>query len=121
VSRVFQSFVFILVVLSAVAVAAPTEAQTVGECQVAIAELRETTLAVTSFTNANDQAGLVGKLNSAETKLEQEKLDDSVQALIQFQTKVITLNEQGKIDGGDARALVNGAGSVISCVSSLPR
>ena len=117
--RVLQSIGLILVVLSAVAVAAPAGAQTAGECQVIIADLGETTLAVTSFTNAKDQAGLVGKLDSAASKLEQGKLDDSVQALIQFQSRVITLSEQGKIDGGDARALVNGAGNAINCVSSL--
>lgn len=119
-ARVLRSFVFMVVVLSAV-IATPAQAQTVDECQAAIASLSAATVnAVFTARNADkDQAALLGKLDSAETKLEQGKFADSLQALTQFQAKVVSLNEQGKIDPADATTLLARVDNAISCVGSL--
>ena len=95
-------------------------AQTVEECQAEIQALRDATLAVDSFTNPDkDQAGLVGKLDSASAKLAQGKFEDAIRALTQFRDKVADLRDQGKIDLEDANALIAGANDAISCVESL--
>jgi hypothetical protein len=111
------------VVLSALLwiAAQPAHAQTVEECQADITELRAQTLS-TSFIGQNaakDQAGLVGKLDSASAKLDQGKLTDALANLQSFQAKVITLEGQGKISHTDASTLVMGADEAIACVQGL--
>src|SRR5215212_3951885 len=84
--HVLRSFVVVFVALSVLTLVAPARAQTASECQPQITALREATMSAT-FTGqhaAKDQAGLIGKLDSAATKLQQGKISDAVQALTQF-------------------------------------
>ena len=99
----------------------PAHAQTVDECQADIAELRAQTLS-TSFIGQNaakDQSGLVGKLDSASAKLSQGKFQDALANLQSFRTKVVTLEQQGKISPADATDLIAGADEAIACVQDL--
>ena len=113
-----RSFVLVFVALSVLTLVAPAGAQTASECQPQITALRETTLSAT-FTGQNaakDQAGLIGKLDSATAKVEQGKISDVVQVLTQFRDKVVTLQAQGKIDAGNAEILIAGADDAIICL-----
>jgi hypothetical protein len=116
--HVLRSFVLVIVALSVLTVVVPARAQTASECQPQITALRQATVSAT-FTGQNpakDQAGLIGKLDSATTKVEQGKIADAVQALTQFRDKVVTLQAQGKIDSGDAAVLIAGADDAIACL-----
>jgi hypothetical protein len=116
--HVLRSVVLVIVALSVFTQIAPTGAQTAVNCQPQITALREATMSAT-FTAQNpakDQAGLIGKLDSATTKVEQGKIADAVQALTQFRDKVVTLQAQGKIDSGDAAVLIAGADDAIACL-----
>jgi hypothetical protein len=101
--------------------AQPAQAQTVDECQADIAALRVQTQSAT-FTGQNavkDQAGLVGKLDSASAKLSQGKFTDALANLQSFRTRVVTLDQQGKISHTDALALIVSADEAIACVQGL--
>ena len=101
--------------------AQPAHAQTVDECQAEIAGLRAQTLS-TSFIGQNaakDQAGLVGKLDSANAKLSQDKFQDALANLQSFRAKVVALEQQGKISPTDASALIASAEEAIACVQGL--
>jgi hypothetical protein len=93
--------------------------ESVAECQAKIEALRVTTSHVTTFTNPNDQTGLLGKLDSASTKLAQGKFADALQALTQFRDKVATLQSQDKIGPEDADALIAAANDAIACIQAL--
>src|SRR5215203_5020569 len=111
------------IVLSALlwVAAQPAHAQTVDECQADIAVLRTQTQSATFVGQnaARDQAGLVGKLDSANAKLSQGKFQDALANLQSFRAKVVALDQQGKIDHEDALALIAGADKAISCVQDL--
>jgi hypothetical protein len=110
-----------LAALGAFSVAAPAQAQTVAECQDSIAQLAADT-STTTFIGRNadkDRTGLIGKLGTAAEKLDQGKPDDALQALAQFQAKVVSLNQQGKIAGDSASTLSNGVADAIACVQGL--
>ena len=101
--------------------AQPVHAQIVDECQTDIAALRAQTSS-TSFIGQNaakDQAGLVGKLDSASAKLSQGKFQDALANLQSFRTKVVALEQQGKISPTDASVLIASADEAISCVQGL--
>jgi hypothetical protein len=111
------------IVLSALlwVAAQPAYAQSVDECQADIAALRAQTLS-TTFAGQNaarDQAGLVGKLDSASAKLSQDKFQDALANLQSFRAKVVALEQQGKISPQDASALITGADEAIACVQGL--
>jgi hypothetical protein len=75
-----------------------------------------------TFTGQNavkDQAGLVGKLDSASAKLSQGKFTDALANLQSFRTRVVTLDQQGKISHTDALALIVSADEAIACVQGL--
>ena len=111
------------IVLSALlwVAAQPAHAQTVDECQADIGVLRTQTQSVTFVGQnaAKDQAGLVGKLDSANAKLSQGKFEDALANLQSFRAKVVALDQQGKIDHEDALALIAGADKAIACVQGL--
>jgi hypothetical protein len=99
----------------------PAHAQTAEECRADITELRAQTLS-TPFIGQNaakDQAGLVGKLDSASAKLSQDKFQDTLANLQGFRTKVVMLEQQGKISPTDASALIASADGAIACVQGL--
>jgi hypothetical protein len=96
----------------------PAHAQSVDECQADIAGLRAQTVS-TPFIGQNaakDQAGLVGKLDSASAKLSKGKFQDALANLQSFRTRVVTLEQQGKISPADASALIAGADEAIACM-----
>jgi hypothetical protein len=103
----------------------PAQAETVGECQAEIAEVRalltDTTNPnyVDSFTNEKDRAGLIGKLDSASTKLSQGKSQDALANLTSVRDKVGALVAQGKLDRADADVLLVGINEAIGCVEGL--
>ena len=104
----------------------PAYAQSVDECQADIAALRVQTQNATFIGQnaAKDQAGLIGKLDSASAKLSQGKFQDALANLQsfrvqRFRAKVIALDNQGKIDHEDALALIAEADEVIACVQGL--
>jgi hypothetical protein len=101
--------------------AQPAHAQTVDECQADIAALRVQTQNATFIGQnaAKDQAGLIGKLESASTKLSQGKFTDALAYLQSFRAKVVALDQQGKINHDDALALIAGADQSITCVQGL--
>jgi hypothetical protein len=94
---------------------APAQAQT---CQTKIDELRTATKNA-NFTGPNalkDQEGLLGKLESATTKLADGKTADALKNLESFQLKVSDLADQGKLDPADAEILLDKAGAVTYCI-----
>jgi len=101
--------------------AQPAQAQPVDECQAEIAALRTQTENAT-FLGQNaekDRAGLVDKLDSASAKLRQDKFRDARIDLESFRTKVVALDQQGKIAHEDAVVLIAGAEEAIGCVQGL--
>jgi hypothetical protein len=96
-----------------------------GECQAEIAQVRvllsDTTNPdyVDSFTNEKDRTGLIGKLDSASTKLSQGKTQDALANLTSVRDKVNTLVAQGKLDQADANDLLVEINEAIGCVEEL--
>jgi hypothetical protein len=111
------------IVLSALlwVAAQPAQAQTVDECQADIAALRTQTQSATFVgqNSAKDQAGLVGKLDSANAKLSQGKFQDALANLQSFRARVVALDQQSKILDSDASNLVAGADEAVACVQGL--
>jgi hypothetical protein len=103
----------------------PAQAENVGECQAEIAQVRalltETTNPnyVDSFTNEKDRTGLIGKLDSASTKLSQGKSQDALANLTSVRDKVSALVAQGKLDRADADVLLVEVNEAIGCVEEL--
>jgi hypothetical protein len=104
---------------------ATAQAQTVDECQAEITQVRtlltDTTNPnyVDSFTNEKDRTGLVGKLDSASTKLSQGKTQDALNNLTSVRDKVGTLVVQGKLSQADADVLLPEINEAIACVEGL--
>ena len=102
-------------------ITSPAYAQTVDECQTKINDLKTATQNAT-FIGQNaekDRAGLVGKLDSASAKLDQDKVQDALINLQSFRNKVEALDQQGKIAHADAVNLIAGADEAIACVQGL--
>ena len=98
--------------------ASPAQAQTVEGCQTEFNDLRTATKNA-NFTGNNaakDEEGLLGKLESATTKLADGKTADALKNLESFQLKVSDLADQGKLDPADAEILLDKAGAVTYCI-----
>src|SRR5215208_2945670 len=95
--------------------------QTSEECQAEINDLRVATEAAkSSFTNDKDQASLLGKVESASTKLSRGKTADALINLNSFLTKVNTLNAEGKLaEGAASEALTVEGSQARDCVAGL--
>jgi hypothetical protein len=74
---------------------------------------------VDSFTNEKDRTGLIGKLDSASTKLSQGKTRDALANLTSVREKVLTLVAQGKLDQADADVLLPEINEAIGYVEGL--
>ena len=98
-------------------------AATTDDCQAKIDALRAQTATVELFGhNAEmDRAGLLGKLDEASAKLAEGKLDDAIQKLTDFRTRVeeLAAAPKPKIGADDAAALIAGADDAIACIQSL--
>jgi hypothetical protein len=107
-------------------VASPAEAEIVSDCQTEIAQAsalltdKNNPNYLDSFTNEKDRTGLIGKLESASTKLSQGKIQDALLTLTTIHDiKVPTLVAQGKLDAEDADVLLVEVNKAISCVEGL--
>jgi hypothetical protein len=100
---------------------APAQAQTSEQCQAEINDLRVATEAAeSSFTNDKDQASLLGKVESASTKLSRGKTADALINLNSFLTKVNTLSAEGKLaEGAASEALTVEGTQARDCVAGL--
>jgi hypothetical protein len=106
--------------------APPAQAETAGECQAEIAQVRailtDTTNPnyVDSLTNEKDGTALIGKLDSASTKLSQGKTQDALANLTSVRdTKVPALVAQGKLDQAYADVLLMEINEAIGCIGEL--
>jgi hypothetical protein len=104
--------------------ASPAQAETVTDCQAKIDVLRGQTENATTFLGKNaadDEAGLLLKLDNASAKLTEGKNADAIQKLTNFRDTVAGLNTQGKIkiDPDDANILISGANDAIACITAL--
>ena len=105
--------------------ASPAQAETIEECQAEIAQVkslltdRDNPDYVDSFTNAKDRTGLIGKLDSASTKLSQGKTEGALANLTGSRDKVSDLAAQGKLDEADAEVLNREINDAIACVDAL--
>jgi len=127
------------VVMCALTVTAPAQAQTTAtECKARI-DLVQTDL--TSIYNTPEGIGgknptqtynsLTSKLQGAKTKINQHKESDALQKLQDFKTAVLALRDAAKpkISFVDASLLLDGSGDppdegvngAITCVSELPQ
>ena len=109
------------VAVALVGLPASASASTVAECQAQIDQLsaKTQTVAISGQNADKDRAGLLGKLSSASTKLEQGKADDAVMKLEDFRTKVQSLEAAAQVSAQDAQALTAGANDAIACIGSL--
>jgi len=106
--------------------ASPAQAQTVSECQAEIDQAKALVTDTTnpnyidSFTNEKDREGLVGKLDSASTKLWEGKTEDALAILISLRDiKVPTLVSQGKLEQEDADVLLVEINEAIGSIEGL--
>ena len=107
--------------------ASPAQAESVDDCdcQAEIAQakvlLTDTTNPnyVASFTSDKDRTSLIGKLDSASTKLSQGKTQDALANLTSVRDKVSTLAVQGKLDQANADVLLAEINEAIGCVEEL--
>jgi hypothetical protein len=115
------AFALALLFGGVLASAMPAGAATVDDCQGQITALQVAT-SEAEFTGQNaakNQAGLLGKLEAASDALDAGKNADAIQKLTDFRTKVVTLNEQGKINPTDAADLIARADAAIACIQSI--
>jgi hypothetical protein len=98
---------------------------TLEECQAEIAQVkslltdRTNPNYVDSFTNKKDRTGLIGKLDSASTKLSRGKTENTLTNLTSFRDKVSELAAQDKLDEADAEVLNREINDAIARVAAL--
>ena len=112
--------------LAAVAIAGvfalPARAATVTECLDDVATARATIAAASTFVNpARDQAGLLGKADSAAAKLDKGKFADAAEVLVQMAAKVIALAwaEKPKLGTEEAAVISAAIAEAQVCVAQL--
>lgn len=96
-------------------------AATVADIDLMIDALKFDTQATEFFGQnaAKDEAGLLGKLTNAKTKLSQGKFADAIQKVQEYRDKVFTLSSSGKIDSLAAPGLIQQANEIISALQQL--
>lgn len=121
VARVAVTLVAAIVLAGLVAVA-QAPAATIADCQAQLAQLRSDTVAAeAAFTNVKDFNSVLGKLDAAATKLDQNKLADASQKLSDFQSLLTGLASapKPKLDAAVAEQLVAEAQGVIDCINAI--
>jgi hypothetical protein len=111
-----------LLLVGAIALPATASATTVDECQAQLTQLRADTVAAqSSFTNAKDFNGAIGKLDAAALKLSEGKNADAVLKLQDFQTllNALATAPKPKLDPATAQALIPEAQGVIDCINQI--
>ena len=114
-----RSLIAPLAVLLALAVPGLASASTIEDCHTQIATLRADTAADPTFVNAKDQAGTLGKLDSASAALAAGKNADAIRKLTDFRTKAQALGAAGKLGSDDAARLDAGAAAAIGCIEII--
>ena len=114
-----RHLIVLFALLAAVAFPAPAGAATTADCQARIEALRTDTAAVTTFVNAQDQTGLLNKLDNAAAAVTAGKTAGAVLKLTDFQAKVRALGSAGKLGAEDAARLDAGATSAVTCLESV--
>jgi hypothetical protein len=96
----------------------PTPARPVAAAPACATELDALRAAIgaATFVNPKDRQGLLGKVASAEAKLEQGKPLDAAQALTDLVAKTETLVAQGKLAAGGG-AILAAAAAALACVT----
>jgi hypothetical protein len=120
-SRFVRSLGALMAIMAILAFAGPTAAATTEECRAHIDALAVATSSA-EFPGKNpekSEAGLLQKLSDASVKLDEGKLADAEQKLVQFRDQVVLLQQQGKIAEGDALTLIAGANDAIGCLQEL--
>ena len=115
-----RSIITLLGLLIAI-MAAPASAgaATVDDCQALLSAVRTDTATTATFTNANDQVGLLEKLDNASAALSAGKNAGAVRKLADFRVKAQTLASTGKLAAEDAARLDAEAAAAISCIESI--
>ena len=111
-----RTCIALLGLIATLAVPGTATATTVDDCQVQISGLRADTAAVTTFANAKDQAGLLGKLDAAAAALAAGKNADAVRKLTDVRTKAQSLGATNKLAAEDAARLEGAAAAAIGCI-----
>ena len=97
-------------------------ATTTAQCQAQLSQLRTDTVAAgSSFTNAKDVNGAVGKLDAAAAKLGEGKNTDATAKLADFQSLLTALSTapKPKLDPAVAASLQDEAQGVIDCINAI--
>ena len=122
-----MTFVRLLAVLAVVLTAgvagvSHANAATTSECQAQLAQLRaDTAAAESSFTNAKDFTGAVGKVDGAARELAKGKNTDTVTKLGDYQKLLTQLSsaDKPKLDPATAGTLIADAQRVIDCINAI--
>ena len=106
--------------------ASPAQADTVKDCCQAHIDQAKVLLTdaknpdYIDSLNQKDRDGLVGKLDSASTKLSEDKTEDALAILTTLRdSKVPTLVSQGKLDAEEAGVLLTEINAAIGCIEGL--
>ncbi len=121
--KIARTLCTLLAALVLLAAGSPAAATTVTDCLGLIGTLSDETTQVW-YTNARDERGLLAKLAGAAAKLDTLKLNDAVQKLGDYESKVDALIAAGKIGpSGDGATtpemLVDGADEAIACIRNI--
>jgi FIMAH domain len=111
-----------VLIAAVVAGVSSANAATQSECQAQLAQLRADTVAAeTSFRNAKDFTGAVGKVDAVARELDKGKYADAVTKLGDFQKLLAQLAgaDKPKLDPATAAALSAEAQGVIDCINSI--
>ena len=93
-------------------------AASVEECSAQIDQLRGT-IAAASFTNEKDRITIDAKAVAAQQKLDQGKVGDAIEKLLDVRLRVEQLGAAGKLGSADASALEAAANRAIACLQSV--
>ena len=115
--RVLGLLAFALAALAFAGVASPVQSVAAQEavCGAELAAVRSAIVAADSLS-AKDEAGLLGKVDSAERKLAEGKPADAVAALNGIVAKVEALIAGGKVDAGEGQAILAATQAAIDCI-----
>lgn len=92
-----------------------------GDCIALVGDARATIEQATTFQNERDRTGLMGKADSAATKIDALKLTDAAEVLNDMAAKVATLAGAAKPKLGvdDAAVITMGINAAQGCVAAL--
>ena len=117
--RFLGFFAFALAALAFAGASAPVKSGSAQEpvvaCGAELAAVEAAVLAAGSLS-AKDEAGLLGKVASAEGKVAEGKPADAVRALEGIVVKVAALIADGKVDAAEGQAILDATAAAANCV-----